>query len=114
MDLHELNISSAAQLLLDREITSFDLTQALLQRIEKFDEKIGAFLTIDKTKALEQAEKADQDIPIKLQEIHGTKIMCPVVQAEALLLPLQQDFAVQHLAQIQEVLSGNLLPTVRL
>ena len=84
MELHELNISSAAQLLLDREITSFDLTQALLQRIEKFDEKIGAFLTIDKTKALEQAEKADQDIannkvsvltgiPIALKDLLCTK-----------------------------------------
>ena len=90
MELHELNISSAAQLLLDREITSFDLTQALLKRIEKFDEKIGAFLTIDKTKALEQAEKADQDIannkisaltgiPIALKDLlctNGIKTTC--------------------------------------
>jgi len=90
MELHELNISSAAQLLLDREITSFDLTQALLQRIEKFDEKIGAFLTIDKTKALEEAKKADQDIannkisaltgiPIALKDLlctNGIKTTC--------------------------------------
>lgn len=90
MELHELNISSAAQLLLDREITSFDLTQALLQRIEKFDKKIGAFLTIDKTKALEQAKKADQDIannkisaltgiPIALKDLlctNGIKTTC--------------------------------------
>ncbi len=33
MELHELNISSARKLLLEREITSFDLTQVLLQRI---------------------------------------------------------------------------------
>jgi len=90
MELHELNISSAAQLLLDREVTSFDLTQALLQRIEKFDEKIGAFLTIDKTKALEEAKKADQDIannkisaltgiPIALKDLlctNGIKTTC--------------------------------------
>ncbi|MEN8211304.1 MAG: Asp-tRNA(Asn)/Glu-tRNA(Gln) amidotransferase subunit GatA [Thermodesulfobacteriota bacterium] len=90
MELHELNISSAAQLLLDREITSFDLTQALLQRIEEFDEKIGAFITIDKTKALEEAQKADQDIvnnkisaltgiPIALKDLlctNGIKTTC--------------------------------------
>ncbi len=84
MELHELNISSARQLLLDREITSFDLTQVLLQRIEKFDKKIGAFITIDKEKALEQAKKADEDIannnvsaltgiPIALKDLLCTK-----------------------------------------
>ena len=84
MELHELNISSVRQLLLDREITSFDLTQVLLQRIEKFDEKIGAFITIDKERALEQAKKADEDIannnisvltgiPIALKDLLCTK-----------------------------------------
>ena len=84
MELHELNISSVRQLLLEREITSFDLTQVLLQRIEKFDEKIGAFITIDKEGALEQAKKADEDIannnvsvltgiPIALKDLLCTK-----------------------------------------
>jgi len=84
MELHELNISSVRQLLLDREITSFDLTQALLQRIEKFDKKIGAFITIDKERAIEQAKKADEDIannnvsvltgiPIALKDLLCTK-----------------------------------------
>ena len=84
MELHELNISSVRQLLLDREITSLDLTQVLLQRIEKFDEKIGAFITIDKERALEQAKKADEDIsnnkisvltgiPIALKDLLCTK-----------------------------------------
>ncbi len=84
MELHELNISSARKLLLEREITSFDLTQVLLQRIEKFDENIGAFLTIDKERALEQAKKADEDIannnvsaltgiPIALKDLLCTK-----------------------------------------
>ncbi len=84
MELHELNISSVRQLLLDREITSLDLTQVLLQRIEKFDKKIGAFITIDKERALEQAKKADEDIannnvsaltgiPIALKDLLCTK-----------------------------------------
>ncbi|MDA3918514.1 MAG: Asp-tRNA(Asn)/Glu-tRNA(Gln) amidotransferase subunit GatA [Deltaproteobacteria bacterium] len=84
MELHELNISSVRQLLLKREITSFDLTQVLLQRIEKFDGKIGAFITIDKERALEQAKKADEDIannnisvltgiPIALKDLLCTK-----------------------------------------
>lgn len=84
MELHELNISSVRQLLLDREITSFDLTKALLQRIEKFEKKIGAFITIDKERALEQAKKADEDIannnvsaltgvPIALKDLLCTK-----------------------------------------
>ncbi len=84
MELHELNISTARQLLYNREITSFQLTQALLERIERFDKKIGAFITVDEKGALEQAGKADLDIarnrisgltgvPIALKDILCTK-----------------------------------------
>jgi aspartyl-tRNA(Asn)/glutamyl-tRNA(Gln) amidotransferase subunit A len=84
MQLHELSISSARKLLLDREISSLDLTQALLARIDKFDENIGAFITVDKDLAVVQAKKADMDIasnnvrsltgiPIALKDLLCTK-----------------------------------------
>ena len=60
------------------------MTSALLDRIEKYDDEINAFITIDKTMALEQAQKADQDIydnkilpltgvPIALKDLLCTK-----------------------------------------
>jgi len=84
MEYHELTIEKAGKLLCDHQISSVELTSALLDRIEKQDEKIGAFITVDKTMALEQAKKADQDIaankispltgvPIALKDILCTK-----------------------------------------
>ncbi|MCK4768243.1 MAG: Asp-tRNA(Asn)/Glu-tRNA(Gln) amidotransferase subunit GatA, partial [Desulfobacula sp.] len=62
MEFCELTIASARKLLFDHQMTSFELTTALLERIEKYDDKMGAFLTVDKDLALKQAKKADQDI----------------------------------------------------
>ncbi|MBU1342423.1 MAG: Asp-tRNA(Asn)/Glu-tRNA(Gln) amidotransferase subunit GatA [Proteobacteria bacterium] len=84
MQYHELTIGSAKKLLFDRKISSFDLTSALLDRIETYDDKIGAFITVDKDAALKQAKKADQDIlnnkvsgltgvPIALKDLLCTK-----------------------------------------
>jgi aspartyl-tRNA(Asn)/glutamyl-tRNA(Gln) amidotransferase subunit A len=84
MEYHELTIEKAAKLLCDHQISSFELTSALLDRIEKYDEKINAFITVDKTMALEQAKRADRDIadnkifpltgvPIALKDLLCTK-----------------------------------------
>jgi len=62
MEYHELTIGSAIERLTRREISAFELTSALLTRIEKYEDRIGAFITVDKAGALEQAKKADQDI----------------------------------------------------
>ncbi|MBU8911396.1 MAG: Asp-tRNA(Asn)/Glu-tRNA(Gln) amidotransferase subunit GatA [Desulfobacterales bacterium] len=84
MEFCELTIGDARKLLFDRQITSFELTSALLERIKKYDDEIGAFITVDKDLALEQAKKADQDIsddnisaltgvPIALKDLLCTK-----------------------------------------
>jgi aspartyl-tRNA(Asn)/glutamyl-tRNA(Gln) amidotransferase subunit A len=84
MEYHELTIEKAAKLICTHQISSVELTSALLDRIEKYDEKIGAFITVDKTMALEQAKRADQDIadnkifpltgvPIALKDLLCTK-----------------------------------------
>ncbi len=62
MKFHELTIEAARKLLINREISSFDLTSDLLDRIETHDPGINAFITIDRESALEQAAKADKDI----------------------------------------------------
>ena len=60
MKLHELTIEQAGGLLKNKEISAVDLTQAVLDRIEAVDGKVGAYLTVDAESARRQAEAADQ------------------------------------------------------
>src|SRR5215212_3450945 len=60
--LHELTITEARALLDRGEITSVELTQALLDRIVAVDNQVRAFLAIDDENAIAQARVADQQI----------------------------------------------------
>lgn len=62
MELHALTITQAHQMLKDKEISSVELTQAVLDRITAVDSRIKAFLTVTAEQALAQAEKADAAI----------------------------------------------------
>ena len=84
MELDTLTIHEAGQLLAEGKISSVELTQAFLERIEAHDQKIGAFITVDSDLALAQARKADEriaagngtaftGIPIALKDLLCTK-----------------------------------------
>ena len=60
MKLNELTIEQAIDLLKKREISSVELTRAVLARIDAVDGRIGAYLTVDAKGALFQAEAADR------------------------------------------------------
>ncbi|MCB2146017.1 MAG: Asp-tRNA(Asn)/Glu-tRNA(Gln) amidotransferase subunit GatA [Deltaproteobacteria bacterium] len=60
MKLHELTIAQASGLLKNKEITSVELTRAILDRIEAVDGRVGAYLTVDADGAMAQAKAADQ------------------------------------------------------
>ncbi len=60
MDLHALTLHQALKLLRTKEVSSVELTQALLDRASDHDEKIGAFLWLKAEQALAQAEAADR------------------------------------------------------
>ncbi len=62
MKLYELTISEAHRLLKNREISSQELTDAVINRIGAVDDRIGAFITVSKEMALEQADQADRMI----------------------------------------------------
>jgi len=62
MHLHELTIHKAHELLRQKEISSVELTRAVLDRIEAVDDKVGAFITVDGETAMKQAELADRAI----------------------------------------------------
>ena len=57
--LHSLTLAECAQKLDAREISSRELTQACLDRIQKVDSVVKAFLKVDAADALAQADAAD-------------------------------------------------------
>ncbi|PIE70127.1 MAG: Asp-tRNA(Asn)/Glu-tRNA(Gln) amidotransferase GatCAB subunit A [Deltaproteobacteria bacterium] len=65
MTLYEKTIAEAAALLDKGDISSVELTQSVLDRIEKTDAAVGAYLTISAEQALEQAAAADKRIAAK-------------------------------------------------
>jgi aspartyl-tRNA(Asn)/glutamyl-tRNA(Gln) amidotransferase subunit A len=84
MKLYELSIQEAHRLLRKKEISSQDLTRAILDRINAVDEKVGAYITVDPETAMAQAETADKAIsegrltpltgvPIALKDLICTK-----------------------------------------
>src|SRR5438128_10982301 len=55
------------------KLSPVTLTRAYLQRIEELDPKVNCFITVTKNLALEQAEKAEQEIKAKKYKgpLHG-------------------------------------------
>ena len=58
-DLHTLTVREARDLLQQRQISSVELTQASLARIESVDPIVRTYLTVRADIALEQAAEAD-------------------------------------------------------
>jgi aspartyl-tRNA(Asn)/glutamyl-tRNA(Gln) amidotransferase subunit A len=62
MELFELTIAEAHRLLKDKEISSVELTQAVLERIQALEDRVDAFITITEEEAMQRAKEADQMI----------------------------------------------------
>jgi aspartyl-tRNA(Asn)/glutamyl-tRNA(Gln) amidotransferase subunit A len=60
MDYFSLTLCDAQKLLADGELTSVQLTESVLSRIQAVEERIKAFITLDAEGALIQAEEADR------------------------------------------------------
>lgn len=84
MNLHELTIQQAKTGLEQRDFSSVELVNALLERIEKLDGDIGAYITVDPDSARCDAARADAliakgvstpllGIPIALKDLLCTK-----------------------------------------
>ena len=90
MELYKLTIHEAVEKLKNKEITSKQLTTSILERIENVEEKIDAYISIDKEGALKQAELADKaieegkigpltGIPLSIKDLictEGTRTTC--------------------------------------
>ncbi len=62
MKLYELTIKKAHMLLKKKEISSRELTRAVLDRIDAVEKHVGAYITLDSEMALAQAKIADKEI----------------------------------------------------
>src|SRR5580700_9898341 len=60
MELTQLTIDTARAAVQERKTTAFALAEAHYARIEKENGQIGAFLTLCKERALEQADRIDR------------------------------------------------------
>lgn len=59
MTLNQLTVKEAKNALKQKKISSLELTSACLERVEKLEPEIGAFITVSNKEALEQAKHAD-------------------------------------------------------
>ena len=84
MNLAQLTIHEAADLLAKGETSSVELTKACFQRIDQVEDRVGAFINQSREQALQQAEAADQarqqgevgplcGIPLAIKDVICTK-----------------------------------------
>src|SRR4051812_24833456 len=84
-ELYNLTIKEASDLLRAREVSSRELTEAVLRRIEAVDGRVQAFMTVLPEEALARAEEVDKamaagnlnsplaGIPINLKDVLSTR-----------------------------------------
>src|SRR6202790_2144161 len=85
MQLTQLTIDFARSAVQERKTTAFALAEAHYARIEKEDGKIGAFITLCKERALEQADRIDRmaaegkplpplgGVPVAIKDVMSTR-----------------------------------------
>jgi amidase len=84
-DLHDLSAIEAAAAVRAREVSPVELVQHALDRIDRLDAQIGAFVTLTADAALEQARAAEQAVVegADLPPLHGVPIAIKDLQLTA-------------------------------
>ena len=63
-DLPFLSVVELSRLLKCQEISPVELTEAYLDRVDRFDSKLNAYITVVPEMAMEQARKAEAQIRV--------------------------------------------------
>ena len=120
-DLNKLTISGLSEMLAAGECTSVDIVNDLLVSIDSTDEKVGAYLTIDREDALAQAKTADEaraagknlsmlGIPIAIKDllnVKGQPCTCSSKMLEGYIAPYDAT-AITKLREAGAVLLGRV------
>src|SRR5215471_18566303 len=62
LSVTRLSLSEASELVRNKKVSPVELTQACLERIERLNSKLNAFITVTAESALAQAREAEADI----------------------------------------------------
>ena len=84
MTLHDLTVHEARDLLARRELSSVDLTEAVLDRVRQVEPRVGAYVTLTEDRAREAARAADRriaggdaapltGIPMQIKDVISTR-----------------------------------------
>jgi aspartyl-tRNA(Asn)/glutamyl-tRNA(Gln) amidotransferase subunit A len=119
MKLFTYTISESLEKLASREISSVDLVQSCLQRIEETEGDIHSFITLDRKNALLQAEEQDRQrargnsgalsgIPIAIKDLLCTKNMVTTCGSRMLqgFIPPYNATVIEKLQQEGAVIIG--------
>lgn len=78
MSLYEKTIHELSAMLKAKEISSVELTESVLRRIDDVEDKVNGYITLVRDEALEQAKKADSAISSGEEVSELTGIPCAV------------------------------------
>lgn len=96
MELHQLTIDAARNAIQARQVTALALAESHYARIEKEDAQIGAYLTLCKERALEQADRIDRmaaegktlpplgGVPVAVKDVMSTRGVCTTAASKIL------------------------------
>ena len=102
-ELHRLGVAEAARGIRDGQVSSTELAQALLERIETFDPALEAWVTVDREDVLSEARRRDEErdagdvsgplhgVPVGLKDIFYTEGMKTTACS-----PIYADFVPDH------------------
>jgi aspartyl-tRNA(Asn)/glutamyl-tRNA(Gln) amidotransferase subunit A len=62
MSLHRLTIHELREMLARRQVSAVELTRDVMQRIDKVEDRVKAYITLDPEGAMAQAEQADKEL----------------------------------------------------
>lgn len=122
MDLCNLTLTEAAELIEKRELSPLVLTRAFLDRIASLDEHLNCFITLDERGALQAAQNAQEEIqkgyyrgplhgiPIALKDLYETEGLRTTAGSKFFeeYIPSQDAFTVQKLKTAGAILLGKL------
>jgi len=121
MNRSQLTIHEALARLQSGDISAVEITRSVLKRIEKLNDALNAYITVDTQEALAQAEKADQKradgtagplagIPVGLKDLICTEGMLTTCGSKILqnFMPPFDAYVVRRLKAADAVLLGKL------
>ncbi len=120
MELHKSTAHELHNLLVEKKISSLEITTSIYERIEKLDKKINSYITLTKESALQKAKGVDKKIskgeeisslsgiPIAIKDIISTKEIRTTCGSKILsnYIPIYDATVIEKLKKADAVILG--------